>query len=75
MSLRFYIGASGAGKSTALYREIIERSMEHPEQNFFLIVPDQFSMQTQAELVRLHPRKGITEYRRAFLFASGPSGF
>ena len=59
MSLRFYIGASGAGKSTALYREIIERSMEHPEQNFFLIVPDQFSMQTQAELVRLHPRKGI----------------
>ena len=59
MSLRFYIGASGAGKSTALYREIIERSMKHPEQNFFLIVPDQFSMQTQAELVRLHPRKGI----------------
>ena len=41
MSLRFYIGASGAGKSTALYREIIERSMKHPEQNFFLIVPDQ----------------------------------
>ncbi|HJA92673.1 MAG TPA: helicase-exonuclease AddAB subunit AddB [Candidatus Eisenbergiella merdipullorum] len=59
MSLRFYIGASGAGKSTALYREIIERSMKRPEQNFFLIVPDQFSMQTQAELVRLHPRKGI----------------
>ena len=59
VSLRFYIGASGAGKSTALYREIIERSMKHPEQNFFLIVPDQFSMQTQAELVRLHPRKGI----------------
>ncbi len=59
MSLRFYIGASGAGKSTALYQEIIERSMKRPEQNFFLIIPDQFSMQTQAELVRLHPRKGI----------------
>ena len=63
MSLRFYIGASGSGKSTALYREIIERSMKHPEQNFFLIVPDQFSMQTQAELRQhIYNRHGVTAW-------------
>lgn len=59
MSLRFYTGASGAGKSTALYREIIDRSIAEPERNFLVIVPDQFTMQTQMDLVRMHPRKGI----------------
>ena len=59
MSLRFYTGASGAGKSTALYREIIDRSMAEPDRNFLVIVPDQFTMQTQMDLVRMHSRKGI----------------
>lgn len=55
MSLRFYFGSSGAGKSYQLYQEIIRRSGERPEQNFFVIVPDQFTMQTQKELVSMHP--------------------
>ncbi len=59
MSLRFYAGASGAGKSTALYREMIERSLREPERNFFVIVPDQFTMQTQMDLVCMHPNRGI----------------
>ncbi len=59
MSLRFYFGASGAGKSRQLYEEIISRSMENPKQNFFVIVPDQFTMQTQKDLVTLHKRGGI----------------
>ena len=59
MSLRFYFGASGAGKSRQLYEEIISRSMENPKQNFLVIVPDQFTMQTQKDLVTLHKRGGI----------------
>ncbi|MDD3368736.1 MAG: helicase-exonuclease AddAB subunit AddB [Lachnospiraceae bacterium] len=59
MGLQFYFGGSGAGKSTAVYQEIINQSMEHPEKNYLIIVPDQFTMQTQKELVELHPRKGI----------------
>lgn len=59
MSLRFYIGASGAGKSTALYQEIIRRSQEEPQRSFLVIVPDQFTMQTQMDMVCMHPRKGI----------------
>ncbi len=59
MSLRFYIGPSGSGKSTGLYREIIDRSIREPERTFLVIVPDQFTMQTQMDLVCMHPRKGI----------------
>ncbi len=59
MSLRFYFGPSGAGKSRGLYGEIIRRSLECPKQNFLVIVPDQFTMQTQKDLVTLHQRGGI----------------
>ena len=59
MGLRFYFGASGAGKSTRLHKEIIERAMAEPETSFLVIVPDQFTMQTQMDLVKAHPRKGI----------------
>lgn len=59
MSLRFYLGGSGSGKSTQLYQELIKRSMEKERQNFLVIVPDQFTMQTQKDLVRLHERGGI----------------
>jgi len=59
MSLKFYFGGSGAGKSTKLYKDIIERSMAEPRRNFLIVVPDQFTMQTQKELVTLHERGGI----------------
>lgn len=59
MSLRFYFGPSGAGKSRQLYTEVIKRSVENPGQNFLVIVPDQFTMQTQKDLVTLHERGGI----------------
>lgn len=55
MSLRFVFGSSGAGKSYHLYNEIIKRAGENPGQAFLVIVPDQFTMQTQKELVLRHP--------------------
>ena len=59
MSLQFCFGPSGAGKSRYLYEEVIRRSKENPKQNFLIIVPDQFTMQTQKDLVTLHDRGGI----------------
>lgn len=59
MSLQFYLGASGSGKSHRLYSELIERSIKEPDRNFMLIVPDQFTMQTQMELIREHPDHAI----------------
>ncbi len=59
MSLRFVFGPSGEEMSVAVYEEIIRRAAEHPEQNFFIIVPDQFTMQTQKELVEKSGQGGI----------------
>ena len=59
MGLRFYIGASGSGKSYQLYDHIISESEANPHVNYLIVVPDQFTMQTQLEMVRKHPNKGI----------------
>ena len=59
MSLRYYMGPSGAGKSTKLYNEIITRSGCETQRNFLVVVPDQFTMQTQKEMVLAHPKGGI----------------
>ena len=59
MSLQFIIGSSGAGKSYYAYKRIIEDSLKHPEKNYYVIVPEQFTMQTQKALVEMHPGKGI----------------
>lgn len=59
MALQFYIGGSGAGKSTKLYRDIIEQSVAEPRTRFLVIVPDQFTMETQKRLVMMHPKQGI----------------
>ena len=59
MSLQFIFGPSGSGKSYHLYRHIIEESIRHPDQNYIVLVPEQFTMQTQKDLVDMHPRHGI----------------
>lgn len=33
--------------------------MKHPDINYIILVPEQFTMQTQKELVLRHPRHGI----------------
>lgn len=59
MSLQFILGGSGSGKSTYIFDKMIERSMQEPEKNFWILVPDQFTMQTQMDFVARHPRGGI----------------
>ncbi|MBQ5660287.1 MAG: hypothetical protein IIV18_02980 [Lachnospiraceae bacterium] len=59
MSLQLIIGGSGSGKSYRIYQNIIRESMENPDRNYLVLVPEQFTMQTQKDLVRLHPNHGI----------------
>ena len=59
MSLQFIFGNSGSGKSHCLYQNIIEQSIRHPEKNYLVLVPEQFTMQTQKDLCLMHPRGGI----------------
>ena len=65
MSFRFCLGASGSGKSRFLHNMVIGQAQEslsdkkRVNDNYVLIVPDQYSMQTQKEIVSESPRKGI----------------
>ena len=59
MSLQFIFGNSGSGKSYCLYKSIIEESIRHPKKNYLVLVPEQFTMQTQKDLCLMHPRGGI----------------
>ncbi len=58
MALQLILGGSGAGKTTYLYDEVIRLSMEHPREQYFVIVPEQFTMQTQKDIVTRHPNHG-----------------
>ncbi len=59
MSLQFILGGAGSGKTRLLYEQVIREAMEHPQLQYLTVVPEQYTMQTQKELIRLHPRHGI----------------
>ena len=59
MALQFIFGGAGAGKSYYLYNKIIQQSIENPKKQYLILVPEQFTMQTQKELVIMHPRKNL----------------
>lgn len=59
MSLQFIMGNSGSGKSHFLYQKVIEESKKHPDQNYMVIVPEQFTMADAKRPCMLHPDKGI----------------
>ena len=59
MGLKIVAGGSGVGKSTFAYQKIIEKSIQNPERNYIIVVPEQYTMATQKKLVYMHPNKGI----------------
>ena len=58
MGLCIIAGGSGAGKTEYIYRKLIELSVKEPEGRFFVVTPEQATMQAQKEIVRLHPNHG-----------------
>jgi ATP-dependent helicase/nuclease subunit B len=59
MSLQLFLGSAGSGKSYQLYREVIEQSKTDQGTNFLVIVPEQFTLQTQKDIVTMHPEHGV----------------
>lgn len=59
MSLRFVFGGSGSGKSTYVFEEMLKKAKENPEKQFFVMVPDQFTMSTQKKLCQMSRTGGI----------------
>ena len=58
MSLQFIMGPSGAGKSHYLYQWVTTESLKNPDKNYIVLVPEQFTMQTQKDLCLASPNKG-----------------
>lgn len=58
MALQLIIGGSGSGKTEKLYRELIHSPAAQSGQQYILIVPEQFTMQTRKDVVSVHPRHG-----------------
>ncbi len=55
MSLQFILGAAGSATSEYLYEMVTRNAKVHPDGRYFVIVPEQFNMQAQKNLVRLSP--------------------
>ncbi|MCQ2505896.1 MAG: PD-(D/E)XK nuclease family protein [Lachnospiraceae bacterium] len=53
--VRFILGQAASGKTTYAYKEIIRQAKENPDKNYFYVVPSQFTLQTQKNLVENHP--------------------
>ncbi|MCR5469171.1 MAG: exodeoxyribonuclease V subunit gamma [Lachnospiraceae bacterium] len=59
MSVQFVLGSSGSGKSYYIYNKIVEESYQNMRKQFLVVVPEQFTMQTQRTLVSLHKNHSI----------------
>lgn len=59
MSIQFILGGSGCGKSYYLQHYISKEAKMYPDRQYFYIVPEQFTMQTQRELIEISEEKGI----------------
>lgn len=55
MGLQLLLGGSGFGKSYMMYDQVVQKSIAHPEKNYFIVVPEQYTMQVQKTIVRMHP--------------------
>ena len=59
MALKFILGNSGGGKTEYMYQEVVMRAESNVKQNYLVVVPEQFTMQTQRKLVDLSSNQAI----------------
>lgn len=59
MALQFIFGCAGSGKTRLCYDQMIKASIEDRSKSLIIIVPEQFTLETQKDIVGLHPASGI----------------
>ena len=59
MALKFILGNSGSGKTEYMYEEVVKLAEANIKQNYLVVVPEQFTMQTQRKLVDLSTNHAI----------------
>lgn len=58
MGIQFILGVSGSGKSTYIYNTIIKKSIADESGMYYLIVPEQYTLEAQRDIVTMHPNRG-----------------
>lgn len=58
MSVQFVLGAAGSGKTEYILKTIIGESEKHTDLNYLYVVPEQFTMEAQRDIVTRHPKHG-----------------
>ncbi len=62
MLLRFVAGRAGSGKSTWVY-DVVKRHMEAGPKPVYVVVPEQYTLQTEKELLAALGKKGFLQAR------------
>lgn len=58
MAIQFVLGPAGSGKTEYMIKTLIDESIEHDDMNYLYVVPEQFTMEAQRDIVTMHPRHG-----------------
>lgn len=59
MALNLILGPSGSGKTHSLFKYALNEAKIHRDINYIVIVPEQYTLSTQKELIRLSDNHGI----------------
>ena len=59
MSFQFILGGSGSGKSALLHKLAVEQSLAEPGRQVLVIVPEQYTLMTQRQVLQAHPRHAM----------------
>ncbi|MFR1831589.1 MAG: PD-(D/E)XK nuclease family protein [Lachnospiraceae bacterium] len=59
MGLQFVFGSSGSGKTHYLYKKAVDTAAADPKAMVLFMVPEQFTMQAQKEIITIHPSHGM----------------
>ena len=59
MPLKFWLGGAASDKSRRLIKYILDEAEKNPQRQYLVVVPEQFGLSTQQELVCNSPNKGI----------------
>ena len=59
MALKLILGNSGGGKTEYMYEQVVKAAEANVRKNYLVVVPEQFTMQTQRKLVELSTNHAI----------------
>ena len=59
MALKLILGNSGGGKTEYMYEQVVHLAEANPRKSYLVVVPEQFTMQTQRKLVDLSTSHAI----------------